>query len=114
MKKLLALAALCGLAVIHSAYAQTLPAPTIAAKSWLLLDTTSNQIIASENPDLRIEPASLTKIMTAYLVFEALRDKKITMSQMVNVSMSAWKAPPACCGRAGRGRLISAQMRWLP
>lgn len=91
MKKLFALAALCGLAVLHSAYAQTLPAPTIAAKSWLLLDTTSNQIIASENPDLRIEPASLTKIMTAYLVFEALRDKKITMNQMVNVSMSAWK-----------------------
>jgi D-alanyl-D-alanine carboxypeptidase (penicillin-binding protein 5/6) len=71
--------------------AQSLPAPNIAAKSWLLLDTTSNQIIASENPDARIEPASLTKIMTAYLVFEALRDKKISMDQSVNVSVKAWK-----------------------
>ncbi|PRC93293.1 D-alanyl-D-alanine carboxypeptidase [Solimicrobium silvestre] len=90
MKKLLALSLLC-LAVFSSAQAQTMPAPTIAAKSWLLLDTTSNQIIASENPEMRIEPASLTKIMTAYLVFEALRDKKVTMEQLVNVSVKAWK-----------------------
>jgi D-alanyl-D-alanine carboxypeptidase (penicillin-binding protein 5/6) len=64
--------------VTVSAVAQTLPAPTIAAKSWLLLDVTSNQVIAAQDPDLRIEPASLTKIMTAYLVFGALRDKNWT------------------------------------
>jgi serine-type D-Ala-D-Ala carboxypeptidase (penicillin-binding protein 5/6) len=79
------------LAGFQVAQAQSLSPPTIAARSWLLLDTTSNQIIASENPTMRIEPASLTKIMTAYLVFEALRDKKITLEQTVNVSVKAWK-----------------------
>jgi len=93
MKKFFFLSLLClfQLAIFPAAQAQTLPPPTIAAKSWLLLDTTSNQIIASENPGTRIEPASLTKIMTAYLVFEALRDKKLSMDQTVNVSVKAWK-----------------------
>ena len=93
MKKILALFLLCllNLFFVHVAMAQSLAPPTIAARSWLLLDTTSNQIIASENPDLRIEPASLTKIMTAYVVFEAIRDKKLSMAQTVNVSVKAWK-----------------------
>jgi len=77
--------------MLSAAVAQTLPPPTIAAKSWLLLDATSGQIIASQDPNLRIEPASLTKIMTAYVVFGALRDKKVTLNQMVNVSTRAWK-----------------------
>ncbi|HEX7644149.1 MAG TPA: D-alanyl-D-alanine carboxypeptidase family protein [Burkholderiaceae bacterium] len=77
-----------------SAMAQTVPAPTIAAKSWLLLDATSGQVLASQNPDMRIEPASLTKIMTAYLVFEAVHDKKVSLDQMVNVSVHAWKVDP--------------------
>ena len=74
-----------------SAVAQTLPPPTIAAKSWLLLDTTSNQVIAAQEPDARVEPASLTKIMTAYLTFAALKDKKLDLKQMVTVSVKAWK-----------------------
>ncbi|MES2046892.1 MAG: D-alanyl-D-alanine carboxypeptidase family protein [Pseudomonadota bacterium] len=74
-----------------NASAQTLPSPTIAAKSWLLLDATSYQIIASQDPNLRIEPASLTKIMTAYLVFSALKDKKLDINAKVTVSTRAWK-----------------------
>ena len=89
MKKLIA--ALAASAFMISAGAQTVPPPQIAARSWLLLDATSGQIIASQDPDARIEPASLTKVMTAYVVFEALRDKKITLDQMVNVSVRAWK-----------------------
>jgi len=89
MKKLLA--ALAASVLTVSASAQTVPAPTIAARSWVLLDATSGQLIASQDPDARIEPASLTKVMTAYVVFEALRDKKITLDQMVNVSVRAWK-----------------------
>jgi D-alanyl-D-alanine carboxypeptidase (penicillin-binding protein 5/6) len=89
MKKFLA--AVAASLVTVSAVAQTLPAPTVAAKSWLLLDVTSNQVIAAQDPDLRIEPASLTKIMTAYLVFGALRDKKLDLNQSVNVSTRAWK-----------------------
>jgi len=90
MKKFIAALA-TSLLMLSAAVAQTLPPPTIAAKSWLLLDATSGQIIASQDPNLRIEPASLTKIMTAYVTFAALRDKKITLNQMVNVSTRAWK-----------------------
>ncbi|AZP11599.1 MULTISPECIES: D-alanyl-D-alanine carboxypeptidase family protein [Undibacterium] len=93
MKKFIFKIALAALALLHIsvATAQSLPAPTIAAKSWLLLDATSNQVIASQDPALRIEPASLTKIMTAYLVFSALKDKKLDLNQKVNVSTRAWK-----------------------
>ena len=78
-------------ALFVSVQAQSLPPPMIAAKSWLLLDATSNQVIAAQDPEARIEPASLTKIMTAYLTFAALRDKKLDIKQMVNVSTRAWK-----------------------
>ena len=93
MKKLATLIA-ATLFGASAAMAQSVPAPVIAAKSWLLLDATSGQILASQNPDMRIEPASLTKIMTAYLVFEAVRDKKVDLNQMVNVSVHAWKVDP--------------------
>jgi D-alanyl-D-alanine carboxypeptidase (penicillin-binding protein 5/6) len=89
MKKLIA--AVAASLLMMSAGAQTVPAPQIAAKSWLLLDATSGQVIAAQDPNLRIEPASLTKVMTAYVVFEALRDKKIALNTMVNVSPRAWK-----------------------
>jgi D-alanyl-D-alanine carboxypeptidase (penicillin-binding protein 5/6) len=90
MKKFLA-ALVSSVLIISSAVAQTIPAPTIAARSWLLLDATSNQIVASQDPNMRVEPASLTKIMTAYVTFTALRDKKLTLDQKVNVSVRAWK-----------------------
>jgi D-alanyl-D-alanine carboxypeptidase (penicillin-binding protein 5/6) len=90
MKKLLAAVA-ASILVMSAAGAQSVPAPTIAAKSWLLLDATSGQIIAAQDPAARIEPASLTKIMTAYVTFRAIQDKKISLDQMVNVSVRAWK-----------------------
>ena len=90
MKKLLAALA-ASVLTISAAVAQTLPPPTIAARSWLLLDATSGQVIASQEPNTRIEPASLTKIMTAYLTFAAIRDKKLELNQMINVSVKAWK-----------------------
>jgi D-alanyl-D-alanine carboxypeptidase (penicillin-binding protein 5/6) len=80
---------------LSAAMAQMLPPPTVAAKSWVLLDANSDQIIASQNADLRIEPASLVKLMTAYLTFEALRDKKLDVNQSVNVSVNAWKIDPS-------------------
>ena len=67
-------------------------APAIAAASWLLVDVASGQTLAAANADERRDPASLTKLMTAYLVFEALRAKTIVPSQMVNVSERAWRA----------------------
>jgi D-alanyl-D-alanine carboxypeptidase (penicillin-binding protein 5/6) len=72
------------------AAAQGVPAP--AAAAYVLLDVTSGQVLAAENADERREPASLTKLMTAYLAFAALRDKTIALAQMVNVSTAAWRA----------------------
>ncbi len=69
----------------------TVPPPPMAASSWLLVDLTSNQTLASLKPDERREPASLTKLMTAYLAFSALRQKQITLTQVVPVSKSASK-----------------------
>jgi D-alanyl-D-alanine carboxypeptidase (penicillin-binding protein 5/6) len=90
MKKMFAALA-ASVMLMTAAVAQTLPAPTIAAKSWILLDATSGQVIAAQDPSARIEPASLTKIMTAYVTFQALKEKKIDINQMVNVSVKAWK-----------------------
>ena len=67
-------------------------APMIAAASWVLVDTLSGQTLGAANPDERRDPASLTKLMTAYVAFGALRAKTITPSQMVQVSQRAWKA----------------------
>ena len=68
------------------------PAPPVAAKSYLLLDYHSQQALASRNPDERVEPASLTKLMTAYLTFTALKQKQIQLTQVAPVSERAWKA----------------------
>jgi serine-type D-Ala-D-Ala carboxypeptidase (penicillin-binding protein 5/6) len=66
--------------------------PAVAARAWLLLDATSSQLIASRNPDERIEPASLTKLMTAYIAFAALREKSLALGQAIRVSDRAWRA----------------------
>ncbi len=81
--------------LLSPAQAQSLPPPTLAAKNWLLLDMASNQVIAAQEADARVEPASLTKIMTAYVTFSALKDKKIDLKQMVQVSVKAWKVDPS-------------------
>ena len=90
--RFLAFLALCCLSVL--ARAQTLPqAPTIAAKSWLLLDYATGQALASYNPDDRVEPASLTKLMTAYVVLGALKEGRLKPDQALPVSERAWKTP---------------------
>ena len=68
------------------------PPPPVNASSYVLVDMTSGQTLLGTNADEKRDPASLTKLMTAYLVFAALRQKTITPSQMVNVSQKAWKA----------------------
>ena len=69
----------------------SVPAPAIAAKAWITVDVTSGQVVSSSNADQKIEPASLTKIMTAYLAFSALKEKRLTLDQQANVSQVAWK-----------------------
>ena len=68
------------------------PPPAIAAKAYLLVDVLSGQTLATQNADEPREPASLTKLMTAYLTFRALKDKELLPSQMVTVSAKAWRA----------------------
>ncbi|WP_297477339.1 D-alanyl-D-alanine carboxypeptidase family protein [Ferrovum sp.] len=70
-----------------------LVAPFIAARAYTLVEVESNQPLASLNPDQRMEPASLTKLMTAYLVFKALREQKIHPEQRVFPSDHAWHMP---------------------
>ena len=67
--------------------------PEIAARGYLLLDVTANQILASKDIDAPVEQASLTKLMTGYLVFDALRAKKVSLQQQLPVSVRAWKMP---------------------
>ena len=66
--------------------------PAVAARAWLLVDLTSGQTLAGRNPDERIEPASLTKLMTAYLAFSALKAKSLAPTQSVAVSQRAWRS----------------------
>ena len=70
----------------------TPPASEIAARSWALYDTLSDQLITGYKHDDSFDPASLTKLMTAYLVFDALKQKKIKPEQVVPVSDKARKA----------------------
>jgi len=75
----------------QASLAQVAP-PSIAARSWLLLDATTGQVLAAQDPDARIEPASLTKVMTAYLAFNALKEKRLSPEQRPPVSQAAYKA----------------------
>ena len=85
-------AALLTLASLAS-HAQAPQPPEVAAKAYLLMDVTAGQILAAKDADEPVEPASLTKLMTAYLVFDALKAKKLTLTQTLPVSERAWKMP---------------------
>ena len=76
-----------------ASHAQAPQPPEIAAKSYLLVDVTAGQTLAAKDADSPVEPASLTKLMSAYLVFDALKAKKITLTQTLPVSQRAWKMP---------------------
>ena len=71
----------------------TIPSPpVIGAKSYLLIDATTDYTIASLDPDLKLPPASITKLMTAYVVFHALNNDQISLTDLVTVSEKAWRA----------------------
>ena len=68
--------------------------PDVAARAYLLLDVSAgNQVRAAKDMDTPMEPASLTKLMTAYVVFDALKQHRITLDQTFGVSEKAWKMP---------------------
>lgn len=74
-----------------AALLESVPLPTLDARSWLVLDLTSNQVLAEQNADTQEAPASLTKLMTAYLTFKALKDGTIKLDQKVTESNEAWR-----------------------
>ena len=88
MKLIVRTLLLCALAL--PAWAQAPQPPEVAARQYLLLDVSSNQILAERDADSQAEPASLTKLMTAYLVFNALKEKRLTLQQELPVSQRAW------------------------
>ncbi|MFV0679377.1 D-alanyl-D-alanine carboxypeptidase family protein [Ottowia sp.] len=90
IKPLFAFILLAAVALVH---AQVPQPPEVAGKAYLLMDVTSGQVLAAKDPDAAVEPASLTKLMSAYLVFDALRTKKISLTQKLPVSERAWKMP---------------------
>ena len=84
------------IALIHASFAsadsaQIAPPPDLAVKAYLLKDFNSGHVISTKNSNMRIEPASLTKIMTAYLSFKALKNGHLSLTQTLPVSEIAWK-----------------------
>jgi len=88
MKRLITL--LASLALAAGAFAQAPQPPEVAAKSYILIDMTSNQVLAERDADTPSDPASLTKLMTAYLAFNAIKEKRLALDQKVTVSKRAW------------------------
>ena len=89
------LALILALLPIAASHAQPLPVPTavptIGARAWILMDYATGQVLAAQEPDTRLEPASLTKVMTTYLVADALAQKTLTLQQPITVSERAWR-----------------------
>ncbi len=84
----------CSLAFAVDTASLPIPkAPTVAAKSYLLIDFDSGQILAEKDVDAQVEPASITKMMTAYVVFKELAAGSLQLNDMVTVSEKAWRTP---------------------
>jgi D-alanyl-D-alanine carboxypeptidase (penicillin-binding protein 5/6) len=96
------------LAVVTVAAAQAPQPPEVAAKSYIVLDLTTHQTLAERDADASADPASLTKLMTAYIVFQALREKKLTLEQTLPVSRLAWSE------RKGGGSLMFIDTTMTP
>jgi serine-type D-Ala-D-Ala carboxypeptidase (penicillin-binding protein 5/6) len=88
---MLAIAALC--AVTVHAQSPVPAAPSVGASSYILVDYHSDTVIAERDPDARVEPASITKLMTSYLVFSEIRDGNLSLSDEVVISERAWRMP---------------------
>ena len=106
MKKLLAFVLAC--AGMVSALAQAPQPPEVAAKSYLLLDVAADQVLAERQADVQTDPASLTKLMTAWLVFDAIKAKKLALDQKLPVSTRAWAE------RKGGGSLMFIDTTMTP
>ncbi|KAF3978291.1 MAG: D-alanyl-D-alanine carboxypeptidase [Methylococcales symbiont of Iophon sp. n. MRB-2018] len=92
-KCLLAVLLLTG-SVVHANNTIMIPAtPSVAAKSFILLDFNSAKVLAEKNVDVKLSPASLTKIMTVYVIFKELESGRLTLDEKVTISKKAWQTP---------------------
>ncbi len=107
MKRLLTLALTLAVAATP-ALAQMPSPPEVAARGYLLIDITTGQTLAEREADAIADPASLTKLMTAYITFTALRENKLTLEQTLPVSLRAWEE------RKGGGSLMFVEPRMKP
>lgn len=72
--------------------AMPIPAPPdVAAKNYYVIDFASGKVLAEKNPDEKIEPASITKLMTSYVVYKELEESRLSMDDMVDISEKAWR-----------------------
>ncbi len=95
-------------ASVPPALAQTPQPPEVAARAYWLLDVGSDQVLAERAADAQADPASLTKLMTAWLVFDALKANKLTLTQTLPVSLRAWAE------RKGGGSLMFIDPKMTP
>src|SRR5262245_15404413 len=86
-------ALLLGVLLCAGALAAAPRPPAVVAKAWIVADLTSGQLLGAERAEERVEPASLTRLMTAYVVFAALRERKLAPGQGVDVAPRAVRAP---------------------
>lgn len=101
------MATLCA-ALVSLAHAQAPRPPELAARNYVLIDLNAEQVLAEREADAQVDPASLTKLMTAYLVFSGLKDKKLTLEQVLPVSVRAWSE------RKGGGSLMFIDPKMTP
>src|SRR5690606_2709833 len=90
------LSVLFGLALWLNAAAAAVPLPsppTIPGNSHILMDFRTGTVLAEHNPDERVEPASITKVMTTYVVFKQIEAGTLSLEDMVTISEKAWRAP---------------------
>ena len=106
MKLLITL--LAALAAAWPVLAQLPQPPEMAARQFLLVDLASQQVLTERDADAQADPASLTKLMTAYLVFNAIRDGKLALTQKLPVSKRAWSE------RVGGGSLMFIDTTMTP
>ncbi len=102
------IAAVLSLVVSSAAVGQAPQPPDVAAKNYLVVDLTSDKVLAQREADAPAEPASLTKLMTAYIVFSAIRDKRLSLEQTLPVSLRAWAE------RRGGGSLMFIDTTMTP
>jgi D-alanyl-D-alanine carboxypeptidase (penicillin-binding protein 5/6) len=106
MKRLFAW--LFSMAFAAAATAQAPQPPEVAARSYILMDLSSNQVLAEREADSAADPASLTKLMTAYLAFNAIKEKRFALEQKIPVSRRAWEE------RKGGGSLMFIDTTMTP